>query len=445
MDNHLGCACLELDGAGAIISYEEYYPYGSTSYQSVRSGVEVSAKRYRYTGKERDEETSLYHHGMRYYAPWLARWTSCDPLGIAGGINIYAYVSASPIRLSDPSGTSPQDEETLMCGGAAISCGAPVSAPSEKLYTPADAVISTPKDNGLSSKAPRAQIKQINTPASFGDPARVATADHSDGSTAPSTKSPVWHWEAQPVDLVQPITTEVDFGSPTRNYLGGSVLATWNFVYQGIGAIAGRSLAGMGIVNKAVEDTAKWARASPSDIEALRFYSIYNPTGAPLLLREGLGQLTRDSKGIISDTRGSILFGGRAARSGTLGELTAHTGPESRVYQLVDVEGGRWRYGETVDVRSRLNEHARDFEKSFRGMEIISDPMAKPNALALEGSLGESHGIPTLSKEPSSMYKLGGGWIPEQEGIYGAGGYLPPSYTLLNPAYYPWVKGLPWP
>ena len=55
------------------------YPYGSTSYQAGRSVAEVSLKRYRYTGKERDEETGLNYHGARYYAPWLGRWTSCDP------------------------------------------------------------------------------------------------------------------------------------------------------------------------------------------------------------------------------------------------------------------------------------------------------------------------------------------------------------------------------
>ena len=52
--NHLGTATLELDDAAAIISYEEYYPFGSTSFQSGRSTAEVSLKRYRYTGKERD-------------------------------------------------------------------------------------------------------------------------------------------------------------------------------------------------------------------------------------------------------------------------------------------------------------------------------------------------------------------------------------------------------
>ena len=85
--NHLGSAALELDGAGQIISYEEYYPYGSTSYQAGRSAAEVSLKRYRYTGKERDEETGLNYHGARYYAPWLGRWTSCDPIGIKDGLN----------------------------------------------------------------------------------------------------------------------------------------------------------------------------------------------------------------------------------------------------------------------------------------------------------------------------------------------------------------------
>ena len=78
--NHLSTATLELDDAAAIISYEEYYPYGSTSFQSGRSGAEVSLKRYRYTGKERDEETGLYYHGARYYVPWLARWVSADPI-----------------------------------------------------------------------------------------------------------------------------------------------------------------------------------------------------------------------------------------------------------------------------------------------------------------------------------------------------------------------------
>ncbi|MGW4339248.1 SpvB/TcaC N-terminal domain-containing protein [Rhodococcus koreensis] len=103
--NNLGSATLELDHQAQIITYEEYSPYGSTTYQGVRHQLETP-KRNRYSGKERDEESGLSYHGARYYAPWLARWTSPDPLGIPDGTNVYLYASANPVGFSDPSGMS---------------------------------------------------------------------------------------------------------------------------------------------------------------------------------------------------------------------------------------------------------------------------------------------------------------------------------------------------
>lgn len=103
--NHLGSASLDLDDQAQIISYEEYTPYGSTSYQAVRSQTETP-KRYRYTGKERDEESGLYYYGARYFASWLGRWTSCDPAGINDGLNIYRFTSCNPIKYYDPTGTN---------------------------------------------------------------------------------------------------------------------------------------------------------------------------------------------------------------------------------------------------------------------------------------------------------------------------------------------------
>jgi RHS repeat-associated protein len=113
LGNHLGSASLELDAAGGIISYEEYTPYGSTSYQAVRSQTDTP-KRYRYTGKERDDETGFNYHSARYYAPWLGLWVSCDPIGLAGGVNLYGYASANPIRNVDLSGQKPKkvDDES---------------------------------------------------------------------------------------------------------------------------------------------------------------------------------------------------------------------------------------------------------------------------------------------------------------------------------------------
>jgi len=124
--NHLGSAVLELDENAKVISYEEYYPYGSTSYQAVCSNnsgsVEVSTKRYRYTGKERDEETGLCYHEARYYLPWLGRWVNCDPKGLIDGSNMYKATSNNPLSYTDPTGESPVSD----CYNAAKNGGPPV-------------------------------------------------------------------------------------------------------------------------------------------------------------------------------------------------------------------------------------------------------------------------------------------------------------------------------
>lgn len=109
--NHLGSSMAELDETGALISHEEYHPYGTTACVAVTSAREVPARRYRYTGKERDEETGFTYHGARYYAPWLARWTAADPGGMIDGVNWYAYVRGNPVGKVDPSGRSGVDPD----------------------------------------------------------------------------------------------------------------------------------------------------------------------------------------------------------------------------------------------------------------------------------------------------------------------------------------------
>lgn len=109
LGNHLGSASVELDRFANVISYEEYYPFGNTSYQGVRNQREVP-KRYRYTGKERDEESGFFYHGARYYVAWLGRWTSFDPaINEAKEFNYstyqpYVYVENKPTIAFDPDG-----------------------------------------------------------------------------------------------------------------------------------------------------------------------------------------------------------------------------------------------------------------------------------------------------------------------------------------------------
>lgn len=104
LGNHLNSASLELAEDAALISYEEYHPYGTTAFQAGRSATEVSMKRYRYTGKERDEESGLYYHGARYYVPWIGRWISTDPLHSLSLPNAYEFVKNNSIIKVDPDG-----------------------------------------------------------------------------------------------------------------------------------------------------------------------------------------------------------------------------------------------------------------------------------------------------------------------------------------------------
>ena len=103
--NHLGSVGLEVNGLGNIISYEEYHPYGTLAYQAKNQAILATAKRYRYTGMERDEESGLNYHSARYYLPWLGRWLSTDPIGVKGGVNVYKYANNNPLKFIDKGGT----------------------------------------------------------------------------------------------------------------------------------------------------------------------------------------------------------------------------------------------------------------------------------------------------------------------------------------------------
>ncbi len=102
--NHLGSSAMELDGTASIISYEEYHPFGTTAYKAKNNAITAVAKRYRFTGKEKDEESGLYYYGARFYACWLGRWTACDPAGRVDGANLYVYTRNNPVILTDPNG-----------------------------------------------------------------------------------------------------------------------------------------------------------------------------------------------------------------------------------------------------------------------------------------------------------------------------------------------------
>ncbi|WP_233237854.1 RHS repeat-associated core domain-containing protein [Bordetella sp. LUAb4] len=105
-----GSCQIETDDQGAVITQEEYYPYGGTAVWASRSTSEATYKTIRYSGKERDA-AGLYYYGLRYYQPWIGRWVSTDPAGTVDGLNLYCMVGNNPITRRDLAGLVGEDSD----------------------------------------------------------------------------------------------------------------------------------------------------------------------------------------------------------------------------------------------------------------------------------------------------------------------------------------------
>ena len=65
---------------------------------------------YTYTSREYDEETGLYFYRARYYDSTIGMFITEDPIGLLGGINLFAYVANNPMNFTDPLGLAPHEK-----------------------------------------------------------------------------------------------------------------------------------------------------------------------------------------------------------------------------------------------------------------------------------------------------------------------------------------------
>ncbi len=119
-----------VNASGAVVERYNYDPYGNMFiYDATWTTRSTSsyANEILFCGYRKDPDTLLYHVRHRDYHPTLGRWLERDPVGYAGGMNLYQNVSSKPVNRSDWLGL--RDGVEGVGAGGAIGAGGRLRAP----------------------------------------------------------------------------------------------------------------------------------------------------------------------------------------------------------------------------------------------------------------------------------------------------------------------------
>ena len=107
--DHLGSTSYITDDHANITQYDAYLPYGELLVDEHSSSEDLP---YKFNGKQFDEETGLYYYGARYLNPVASIWYGVDPqIEKMPKDGSYSYCFGNPIKLIDPNGERPSEEE----------------------------------------------------------------------------------------------------------------------------------------------------------------------------------------------------------------------------------------------------------------------------------------------------------------------------------------------
>jgi RHS repeat-associated protein len=104
--DHLNTPIQATDKQGKVVWAAQYSAFGQVTLTTPTATGEnpVIESSLRFPGQVEDAETGLYYNWHRYYDPEIGRYVTQDPIGLQGGMNLYAYVGGNPVNLVDPEG-----------------------------------------------------------------------------------------------------------------------------------------------------------------------------------------------------------------------------------------------------------------------------------------------------------------------------------------------------
>jgi RHS repeat-associated protein len=115
--DHLGGPHQITNASGAAVWQWNHDPYGNGDPSDPLGNFSYDL---RFPGQFFDQSTKLHYNYFRDYDPRLGRYIESDPIGLAGGINTYAYVNGNPVSYTDENGEVAWIPVIIVGGGAVI-------------------------------------------------------------------------------------------------------------------------------------------------------------------------------------------------------------------------------------------------------------------------------------------------------------------------------------